>query len=102
MYLRLILWGTRNLLLQAQFIENTFVKCTLLCPAHVKCLIVILQALPMSLEILQAVLPYFPDDFSRTARNFPSFFQAMFRTSIFGFTEHEILIKRLAICPNEE
>jgi len=85
-YLRLVLGCAGNFFPEAQFCEYAVVESALLLPAHVKRLVIIFQAFPMTVEFSKAVFSKLLDYFVRTPCDLPAFKQAMLWPPIFSLT----------------
>lgn len=88
----------------SQLLKNTRVQIPLRSPTLPKLLVVIIQALPVRPERVQALPVDILQHARRTARNLPSFLQT-FRLALavgLGFAVHEIIVVGFASCADEE
>ena len=94
--------GPGNRLGQAKFLEHAGVEFPLRLTAKEVLLVPLLQTLPVSVELLQTVLPHFGDEVNRTPGYTSSFLQTVSRVRALVLAKHEILIVLFAIRPQEK
>lgn len=102
MYRGLARGRTWNALHKAKLFKHALVECTLRLATVFIILVIELQAVPVLVELLQAVVTHLIDEVCRTPCDFAALFQTMTRIPVLRLAEHEVLIVILTICPDEE